>query len=197
MDQDATWYTEVGLSPGHTALDGDPLPRPPKGAQQLHTFQPMSIVAKRSPISATGLLWFRAETISWLTASFLAYTLCIPYVVLWRWTSRIHSRIYAHVCVVQWCELWLHLRVDTLWLLSSVSESRHCGRPYLAIFSLSEAKSCWLDRWISISNKGRLHVGPTFLSFVTKRWGQQMLLGQHFSHRHVRNVTGVSCSAGK
>jgi len=50
MDQDATWY------------EGRPRPRPhcvtwgsgsPKGAQ-LPTFRPMSIVAKRSPISATA-----------------------------------------------------------------------------------------------------------------------------------------------
>jgi len=44
---------EVGLGPGDIVLDGDPaLPR--QGAQQpLPTFRPMSIVAKRSPISAT------------------------------------------------------------------------------------------------------------------------------------------------
>jgi len=27
-DQDATWYTEVGLSPGHVVLDGEPAPLP-------------------------------------------------------------------------------------------------------------------------------------------------------------------------
>jgi len=49
---------EVGLSPGHIVLDGDPvLPR--KGAQQPPpTFRPMSTVAKRSPISETAELWF-------------------------------------------------------------------------------------------------------------------------------------------
>jgi len=26
MDQDATWYTEIGLGPGHIVLDGDPAP---------------------------------------------------------------------------------------------------------------------------------------------------------------------------
>ena len=35
--------TEVDLGPGHIALDG--VPSPAKGAQQPHSFQPMSIVA--------------------------------------------------------------------------------------------------------------------------------------------------------
>ena len=57
MDQDATWGggMEVGLGPGHNVLDGDPAPRR-KGAQQPPIFGPMSIVAKRSPISATAEL---------------------------------------------------------------------------------------------------------------------------------------------
>jgi len=37
---------EVGLGTGHIVLDGDPV-------QPLPTFRPMSIVAKRSPISVT------------------------------------------------------------------------------------------------------------------------------------------------
>ena len=42
--------TKVGLGPGHIVLDGDPAPpHPPKG-----DFRPMSIVAKRSPISASA-----------------------------------------------------------------------------------------------------------------------------------------------
>ena len=46
---------EVGLGPGHTVLDGDPLEtQPPQ--QPLSTFRPMSIVTKRSPISATAEL---------------------------------------------------------------------------------------------------------------------------------------------
>ena len=48
--------TEVGLGPGDTVLDGTSSPR--KGAQQPHTFRPMSIVPKRSPISATAELLF-------------------------------------------------------------------------------------------------------------------------------------------
>jgi len=50
MDQGATC-----LGPGNTELDGDPtLPSPRKGAQQIPSFWPMFIVAKRSPISATA-----------------------------------------------------------------------------------------------------------------------------------------------
>jgi len=44
--------TEVGLCPGHIVLDRDP--PPPKGAQQPPGS--ISIVAKRSPISATAEL---------------------------------------------------------------------------------------------------------------------------------------------
>jgi len=43
--------TEVGLGPGHTVLDGDPAP--PK-RDTVPNFRPMSVVAKRSPISATA-----------------------------------------------------------------------------------------------------------------------------------------------
>jgi len=49
--------TEVGLGPGDFVLDGDPAP-PKKGAQlpPPRNFWPMSIVAKRSPTSATAEL---------------------------------------------------------------------------------------------------------------------------------------------
>ena len=50
MDQDGR---EVGLGPGHIVLDGDPA-SPKKGNSTPPTFRPMSIVAKRSPISATA-----------------------------------------------------------------------------------------------------------------------------------------------
>ena len=58
--QTARWIkmpigTEVWASSQATVLDGDPAP-PSEGAQQLPTFRPMSIVAKRSPISATAEL---------------------------------------------------------------------------------------------------------------------------------------------
>ena len=46
---------EVGRGLGDIVLDGDPGPRPGKGAQQPPPhFGPKSIVAKRSPISATA-----------------------------------------------------------------------------------------------------------------------------------------------
>jgi len=52
--------TEVGLVPGDIVLDGDQLPHG-KGAQQPRTFRSMSIVTKRSPISATGELLFTGQ----------------------------------------------------------------------------------------------------------------------------------------
>jgi len=54
--------TEVGLGPGDIVLDGDQAPPPPKKGAQLPQFRPMSIVAKRSLISATAelmLFYFR------------------------------------------------------------------------------------------------------------------------------------------
>jgi len=50
MDQDTTWY-KGGLGPGHIVLDGNSAS--PKTVQPPN-FQPMSIVDKRSPISATA-----------------------------------------------------------------------------------------------------------------------------------------------
>jgi len=46
---------EVSLGPGHIVLDGDPVETQPPTAVHAH-FQPMFIVAKRSPISATAEL---------------------------------------------------------------------------------------------------------------------------------------------
>jgi len=40
---------EVGLSPGHIVLDGDPAPPPQRGTAP--NFRPMFVVVKRSPIS--------------------------------------------------------------------------------------------------------------------------------------------------
>ena len=45
--------TETGLGAGDIVLDGYPAP-PRKGARQLLTFRPVSIVAKRLPNSATA-----------------------------------------------------------------------------------------------------------------------------------------------
>jgi len=46
---------EVGLGPGHIVLDGDPVRTQHPTAAPPH-FQPMLIVAKRSPISASAEL---------------------------------------------------------------------------------------------------------------------------------------------
>jgi len=53
MDQDATWYGGRPQPRQHCVTWGPGLP-PPKGAQQPPSFQPMSTVAKRSPIAATA-----------------------------------------------------------------------------------------------------------------------------------------------
>jgi len=49
---------EVGIGPGHIALDGDPVGTQPTTAAPPH-FRPVPIVAKRSPISATAELLYR------------------------------------------------------------------------------------------------------------------------------------------
>ena len=46
---------EVGVSPGHIVLDGDPAPLG-RGTAVSPTFQPISVVAKQSHISATAEL---------------------------------------------------------------------------------------------------------------------------------------------
>ena len=57
---------KIGLGPGHTVLDGDAVrPFLPKGSQS-HDFQPMSLVAKRWPISATAELLFYFKPTDWL-----------------------------------------------------------------------------------------------------------------------------------
>jgi len=53
--------TEAGLGPGDIVLDGKPALPPRKGAQQPLSFRPMSIAAKRSPISATVELLFQMQ----------------------------------------------------------------------------------------------------------------------------------------
>ena len=46
MDQDAIWYGDRPIGPGHIVLDGDSATQPQKGTAAL-SFRPMSIVAKR------------------------------------------------------------------------------------------------------------------------------------------------------
>ena len=51
--------TEVGLGPGDIVLDGNPASPHGRGHDSLpRVFRPMSIVAKRSPISATAELLY-------------------------------------------------------------------------------------------------------------------------------------------
>ena len=47
---------EIGHGSGHIVLDGDPVGTQRAPQQPLPTFRPMSVVAKRSPISATAEL---------------------------------------------------------------------------------------------------------------------------------------------
>ena len=74
LDTEVSFH--IGLGPGDIVLDGDPTP-PRKGAQQPPpTFRLMSIVAKRSPISATAELLLhssrqRVYTLQWDTPSLL------------------------------------------------------------------------------------------------------------------------------
>jgi len=51
MDQDATWY-EVRPRPGRIVLHWKLAPLPKRGTAP--SFRPMSLLAKRSPISATA-----------------------------------------------------------------------------------------------------------------------------------------------
>jgi len=54
--------TEVGLDPTDIVLDGDPALPTEKGHVPGPTFRPMSIVAKRSPISTTAELLLLVHT---------------------------------------------------------------------------------------------------------------------------------------
>jgi len=54
---------EVGLGPGHIVLDGDPVGTQPLTAAPPH-FRPMTIVAKRSHISAIAELLFNLVSLS-------------------------------------------------------------------------------------------------------------------------------------
>jgi len=55
---------EVGLGLGHIVLDGNPAPPTERGTELPPNFRPMCIVVKRSPISATGELFFPKVTIT-------------------------------------------------------------------------------------------------------------------------------------
>jgi len=57
MDQDTTWYGGMPRPMQETVLDGDPA-HPTERGTAAPTFRPMSIVAKRLPISVTVELLF-------------------------------------------------------------------------------------------------------------------------------------------
>jgi len=67
--------TEVGLDPGHSVLDGDPA-LSQKGAQQPFTFRTMSIVVKRSPISATAELLFMIPKCTVVWSKHISVIIC-------------------------------------------------------------------------------------------------------------------------
>jgi len=52
MDQDATWYTEVGLGPGDIVLDGNPASPTERGTAVPHFSAHFPLA--RSPISAAA-----------------------------------------------------------------------------------------------------------------------------------------------
>jgi len=49
--------TKVGLNPGDSVLDGDPVPLLIKGVEPLPNFRPTSIVAKWLDASRCHLVW--------------------------------------------------------------------------------------------------------------------------------------------
>jgi len=79
---------EEGLGSGDIVVDGDPAP-PQKRGIAAPTFQPMSVVAKRSPISAT------AELLSFLL---LFGRIAVYYVdafpIFYRWSSVVCRSVY-------------------------------------------------------------------------------------------------------
>ena len=78
MDQDATWH---GGRPrprrGHIVLEGDPAPRPPK-RDTVSNFRPMSVVAKRSVISATVEHLYADLDFCPVISIFLLSSICFP-----------------------------------------------------------------------------------------------------------------------
>ena len=66
---------EVGLRPGRIVLHGDPAPLP-KGTQPPN-FRPMSIVAKRLPISATAEHLSNLSSVRLVISSVYSWTGCV------------------------------------------------------------------------------------------------------------------------
>jgi len=93
--------TEVGLGRGDIVLDGDPAPPlPAKGAQQPPTFRLLSIVAKRSLISATAELLFKIRrrptyfNVFYFSLRKPQYNALRPFTQTHRVRSRADSRHY-------------------------------------------------------------------------------------------------------
>ena len=89
---------EVGLCAGDTVLDGDPAHAQGKGhSSSPSTFQPISIAAKRSPISATAELLMKWTCID------------IPYIcIVYQYCTVYYHNVKLAVC---------------LYLISSYSQS--------------------------------------------------------------------------
>ena len=94
---------EVDISPGHTVLHEDPA-SPPKRGTAAPTFRPMSIVAKRSPISAT------AEHLSLSPYGHAVHRVTVTLFA----QQQIYSNLWSHyelyvvgqhgiLCEVKWC----------------------------------------------------------------------------------------------
>jgi len=96
IDQDATWYGGRPRPPGHIVLHRDPAPPPKRGTAP--NFRPMSIVAKRSSISATAEHRALVSNVTSPTYFIImAYSSCSlnPFIVVEHFTSQsrvLHSR---------------------------------------------------------------------------------------------------------
>jgi len=82
---------DVGLGPGHIVLDGDPDPSQ-KGAQSTN-FRTVSIVAKRSPFSATDELLY-----SWLYCTKTPLVEAALVVLLSVQRQPVDSAHHRHCC---------------------------------------------------------------------------------------------------
>jgi len=108
---------EVGLGLGHIVFDGDPAPL--KGAQQTlhtHTFRPMSIVAKRSPASATAellvyVLVLKSSIEGCLTVPYTGKTIINWQLKLWPVITLVFDNTFFQFAVIN---LGLRWRFEVL-----------------------------------------------------------------------------------
>ena len=85
---------EIGLGPGHVMLDGDPPPLPKRA--QPPNFWSMSIVVKRSPISATAEHLYKRSRKNVYDA-LLLLPLLLPLTVRLHTRRQMHSGWVSHV----------------------------------------------------------------------------------------------------